>query len=84
MQFGEALRQNHTIRTLDIAKNNIGKAGAISIAKAVSNHPSLVYLDLGFNEIGEEGAFALATSFAANTMLSELSLSKAIKELRTI
>jgi len=67
-----------TISNLNLAWNDLGTQGAISIARALSNNRSLAQLDLSANCISDQGGQALAASLAPskNSTLVVLKLSQ--------
>lgn len=72
------LLQNHnaTLVELDLNMNNIDNEGAISLANALANSPSLRILDLGSNSlIHAAGWRALSVCFQ-NSILEEINLSE--------
>mmetsp|Transcript_32646 Transcript_32646/g.75108 ORF Transcript_32646/g.75108 Transcript_32646/m.75108 type:complete len:81 (+) Transcript_32646:47-289(+) len=48
--------------------------GAMAIANALHDHPSLRHLDLGDNIIGDDGAMGLAKMLRSNSVLRKLRL----------
>ena len=64
------------LRTLVLAENVIGDAGAQALAFALTTNPlcTLSCLDLGGNRIGDAGAAALAVAIGASARLTELFL----------
>ncbi len=60
--IAELLKANETVKRLDLARNNIGDAGACAIAQMLCTNTSIEYLNLESNEFGERGAWPLACS----------------------
>ena len=60
------------ITELDLASNNVGTEGAISIAKGLVTSPTLTILSLEGNDIGSDCADAVKQALAANKRLERL------------
>ena len=69
------LRNNNTLRYLDLSDNGLREEGASEIAKSLKNNTSLLNLDLSRNNIGNEGAIAIAAVLKNNNTLRYLDLS---------
>lgn len=54
--IAELLKGNSTVQRLDLARNNIGDAGACALAQMLCTNSSIEYLNLESNEFGERGA----------------------------
>lgn len=57
-----------------MADNQIGDAGAQSLAKALKQNKSITTLHLGNNAIGDEGTKHLADALSCNDSLTDLYL----------
>ena len=73
-QLAEVLKQNSTLKHIDLCGNNIGNEGAKAFAEALAINSTLKKLDLHNNKIGEEGAYALRDALKVNTTLKTLHL----------
>ncbi|XP_062111809.1 uncharacterized protein LOC133823200 isoform X2 [Humulus lupulus] len=58
-RIGDALRENRTVKSLDLAGNNIHVKGVGVIAKALKDNSIIMTLELGYNPVGPEGAESL-------------------------
>ena len=58
----------------DLHNNNVGDAGAASLASALEKNATLQTLDLVGNEVGDKGAASLESALEKNTTLQRLSL----------
>ena len=67
-------RNDTTLTTLNISRNNIGCAGAQAIAGALKVNTTLTTLDISDNNIGVEGAKAIAEALKVNTTLTTLNI----------
>eukprot|EP00831_Metopus_contortus_P016865 TRINITY_DN17103_c0_g1_i1.p1 TRINITY_DN17103_c0_g1~~TRINITY_DN17103_c0_g1_i1.p1 ORF type:complete len:177 (+),score=37.20 TRINITY_DN17103_c0_g1_i1:172-702(+) len=65
---------DRTLTSLYIHSNNIGVAGAKSIASALKSNVSLTTLYLWNNNIGDTGTESIAGALTTNSTLTELSL----------
>ena len=63
--FARALRENKTLRALNLEENELGDAGAASVAAALGETACLTRLDLRCNGISERGLVALADGVRA-------------------
>jgi hypothetical protein len=70
--LADFIAENKTLLHLDISYNNIGDAGAASIAKALPNS-QLETLNIGLNNIGDAGAASIATELP-NSKLETLNI----------
>ena len=61
---------NTTLTQLDLRDNNIGDAGAASLAEAMKVNTTLTQLDLSRNPIGVAGAAFLAEAMKFNTTVT--------------
>jgi len=61
--FGLMLRNNTTLKLLNLSSNNIGDKGAIVISEGVKLNSTLAELNLEDNVIGHKGAHAIAAAF---------------------
>ncbi len=59
--FARALKENSTLRWLDLSDNQITAKGAALLAKALKSNHTLLWLKLKGNPIGHEGKEALKT-----------------------
>lgn len=90
-QLVEYLRENKTLRYLDLRCNELGAEGAVHLAGLLCDDCQLVQLNLSGNRMGEKGnvngARALADALKSNRMLKHLDLNnnglcgEALKEL---
>eukprot|EP00667_Euglena_gracilis_P028742 EG_transcript_37072 len=71
----DALRQNTTLRELQLRSCHLGPEGARSLAATVTQNTTLRSIKLTNNAIGREGATALAAALRTNIALQEVSLS---------
>eukprot|EP00588_Corethron_pennatum_P013780 CAMPEP_0194274722 /NCGR_PEP_ID=MMETSP0169-20130528/7733_1 /TAXON_ID=218684 /ORGANISM="Corethron pennatum, Strain L29A3" /LENGTH=259 /DNA_ID=CAMNT_0039017993 /DNA_START=82 /DNA_END=861 /DNA_ORIENTATION=+ len=69
-----ALRDNTTITTLNLNKNEIGDEGAAAIVKGLRGNTTLTCLVLMANEIGDKGAAAIGEALHHNTTITHLLL----------
>ena len=67
------LKHSKTLTKLDLAYNNFGDRGAITLAQMI-NQTSLEILDIGNCGIGEEGVAEIAAAMQTNTTLKRLGL----------
>eukprot|EP00359_Climacostomum_virens_P009598 CAMPEP_0204913250 /NCGR_PEP_ID=MMETSP1397-20131031/11196_1 /ASSEMBLY_ACC=CAM_ASM_000891 /TAXON_ID=49980 /ORGANISM="Climacostomum Climacostomum virens, Strain Stock W-24" /LENGTH=869 /DNA_ID=CAMNT_0052084449 /DNA_START=77 /DNA_END=2683 /DNA_ORIENTATION=- len=71
-----AVSENHSLKTLSLAKNNLGEDDAVTIGHMLSLNNSLKKLDLHWNGLRGEGAAKLfSEGLKANDFLVELDLS---------
>ena len=61
---------------MDLSLNNVGPAGAESLATALKTNKTLTNLYLSQNDLGPAGAESLATALKTNTTLTNLDLSR--------
>ena len=54
------VRDNHSLRELELGCNEIGRHGAMALFDAVSDHPTLTALGCADNVVDQEAAEALA------------------------
>lgn len=71
-----ALKNNKSLRLLDLWKNGIGPEGAAALADALSSNTKLDKLYLNENPIGSMGAASLAKALWSNRVLTTLWLSR--------
>lgn len=72
-----ALAHNSSLRTINLAYNNIGVKGATALADALKRNPSVTSLSLHKNNVGVEGVRAIAEAIDKhNTRLVALDISK--------
>ena len=85
--ISDALLENQTLRTLNLASNDIGRDGAWEIAESLQQSTTLQSLHLGFdkstrvlgerpNRIGDGGCVALAELVTVNRSLCHLDLAR--------
>eukprot|EP00808_Paulinella_micropora_P020740 g14005.t1 len=74
--LADLLKENKTLRELDMAGNSTGSDGAKAIAKALEANKVLQTLDIGLNKIGDEVAAAIADVLKVNTSLTNLQLNR--------
>ena len=67
--IGDALKQNRSLRSVDLSYNKLGIKGSRAIADAVRVHPSLTWLDTRVNNITGKDADNLAGAILANETL---------------
>ncbi|NDB82495.1 MAG: hypothetical protein EB127_07115 [Alphaproteobacteria bacterium] len=72
--LASALKENTSIKILNIWANNISLNGMISLAGALKNNRSITTLNLSLNDIGPEGAKALAETFKVNKYIRSVGL----------
>jgi Ran GTPase-activating protein (RanGAP) involved in mRNA processing and transport len=72
--FARVLLANQNLKSLVLAYNHIGDAGALQLAAALRQNDTLDLLDLKWNQIGSDGASALAHALVANDAVKDLSL----------
>eukprot|EP00667_Euglena_gracilis_P028003 EG_transcript_35251 len=70
----DALRQNTTLRVLQLRNCHLGPEGARSFAVTVTQNTTLRSIRLEDNVIGPEGAKALAEALRTNSTLWEVNL----------
>ena len=68
------MKVNTTLTELDLS-DNIGAAGAASLAEAMKVNTTLTQLSLWNNIIGDAGAASLAEAMKVNTTVTDLHLS---------
>jgi Ran GTPase-activating protein (RanGAP) involved in mRNA processing and transport len=69
-----ALKDNHTLKVLDLSYNTISAAGAKDIAMTLKDNHSLTVLDLSHNLISDAGTKDIAMVLTDNDTLTELNL----------
>ena len=57
LEIAKALRQNSTLRSLDLSWNGLGNKGGKALIKALEDNSNLSSLNLASNRIGEPGNF---------------------------
>ena len=72
--LGECLKFNFKLEGLSLWQNEVGPAGAQSIANGLQANKSLLWLGLGSNKVGVEGAWALSEALQTNSSLLWLGL----------
>ena len=72
--IAEALKNNHTLHTLNLENNEIGDEGGKIIGEALKNNHTLHTLYLRCKKIGDEGVKALAEALKNNHTLHTLNL----------
>ncbi|CAI8011381.1 Prefoldin subunit 3 [Geodia barretti] len=72
--LGECLKFNFKLEGLSPLQNEVGPAGAQSIANGLQANKSLLWLGLGSNKVGVEGAWALSEALQTNSSLLWLGL----------
>ena len=63
---------DRTIKTLNLSANNIGDAGALTLAAILKSNTTLEVLDLSSNVIDYDGITAIAEALTDNTSLKSL------------
>ena len=58
--ISEALKNNTSLKNLDLSGNNIGDDGAKAIAEALKKNTSLKSVNLSWCDIGDDGIEAIA------------------------
>ena len=69
-----ALKENETLKSLDLAHNQITDVGAEAIALALKENKTLTSLDLESNQITDVGAEAIMLALTENKTLASLNL----------
>lgn len=64
------------LRTLNMARNELGGEGGGLLLAALAANTSLTSLDLSDNELGPRGGFAMAAALGANSTLTRLDASR--------
>ena len=65
--FGDCLRSNSVLTSLDLRGNKLEDEGCAALAAALQYmNETLSDLDLGYNEIKDKGAYSLAAALKAN------------------
>lgn len=72
--IAELLKGNSTVQRLDLARNNIGDAGACALAQMLCTNSSIEYLNLESNEFGERAGHAFVQAVGQNSALTYLNL----------
>ena len=73
--LGEIIKNNSTIRKLNLSSNCIGDEGCGALAEGIQINDTLTELNLHCNEVGDAGCAKLAQSFNSNSALTNLNLS---------
>jgi len=73
--LADTLRDNSTLKTLNLRKNSIGDDGIEALAEALKFNRTLISLDLRENCISEVGAAMLAEALRFNKSLTKINLS---------
>ena len=73
-ELGAVLKENTTLKSMDLSINQIGDAGAADIAAALKENSTLLRLYLYNNQIGDPGAAAIVAALKENSTLQELVL----------
>ena len=74
--LARSLKDNTTLKRLDLGMNSIGTKGAKALAVLLKDDTSLTNLDLWKNDIDDEGADALAEALKINKTLTTLVVSQ--------
>lgn len=69
------MKNNITLRSLNLSENKIGDSGATAIGNALKTNAGLQKLDLAENPIGDAGAKAIATGLKTNKTIKKIFLS---------
>ena len=72
--IAELLKSNTTVSRLDLARNQIGDAGACALALTLADSSTIEYLNLESNIFGERGGVAVLDALASNTSVQYLNL----------
>jgi hypothetical protein len=72
--IAELLRANTTVKRLDLARNQIGDAGACALAAVLSVNDTIEYLNLENNTFGERAGNAFMHALHGNSTLQYLNL----------
>jgi len=70
----ELLKANTTVARLDLARNQIGDAGACALAMMLRENTTIEYLNLESNTFGERGGTAFLEALDFNTSVQYLNL----------
>lgn len=70
--FGEYLRTNSSLTSLDLSTLNIGDDGAVPLALGLKANTTLTTLNLSSNNLWEKGITAIAMALRENTTLRTL------------
>ncbi len=73
--LGELLKNNTTLKELDLDLSGLGDEGLIALSSGLVSNRSLTYLSLRNNNISGQGAAALAASLAHTPSLEVLDIS---------
>ena len=68
-QGSQGIKTNTTLTNLDLSENNLGPAGAESLATALKTNTTLRILNLRFNNLTSDSTEFLAKALEANTTL---------------
>lgn len=74
--LSQALKANESLRSLNLAENQLEPKHVAAVADALQINKGLASLDLSFNHVGKVGASALGVALKANSSLSELELNE--------
>jgi len=72
--IAELLKANAIVKRLDLARNQIGDAGACALAEMLSSNKTIEYLNLESNQFGERAGRAVIAAMGQNTSLSYLNM----------
>lgn len=74
--FGRMLSRNQTLRTIDLADNNININGAMELARGLSNNQHVTKINFGYNSFRDIGTTALSDMLKSNTTITEVDLER--------
>ena len=74
--LAEMLKENRTLRQLDVSVNSIGDGGATALAEMLKENRILQQLNVSNNSIGIGGATALVEMLKENRTLQQLNVSQ--------
>jgi len=72
IEIAAALKQNTSLRFLNLSSNRIGNRGAIALAEILRENITLTCLKLNYNEEMEDGQEVLIAALKENSTLTEL------------
>lgn len=72
--LAELLKKNTSVARLDLARNQIGDAGAVAIALMLAENATIEYLNLESNTFGPRGGEAFLEALTSNTKVQYLNL----------